>query len=105
MRKWVIGAIVAVAVVTLTGGAIAFAGSDGEGGATGPQEHRAVQAALAATGGGTVGGVERDGESGAVWEVEVQKTDGSLVDVRLDANYRVVVIDGDDESADTNDGD
>jgi len=65
---------------------------------------RAVRAALEATGGGTVSGVERDGEDGAVWEVEVHETDGSVVDVRLDANYRVVVIDGDHETADANDG-
>jgi hypothetical protein len=105
MRKWVIGGIVAVGVVgSLTGGAIAFASNDGEGGASGPQADRAVQAALAATGGGTVGGVERDGESGGVWEVEVHRPDGSVVDVRLDGNYQVVVIDGDNETADTNDG-
>jgi hypothetical protein len=105
VRKWVIGGIVAVAVAgTVTGGAIAFASNDGEGGASGPQADRAVQAALEATGGGTVGGVERDGESGGVWEVEVHKPDGTVVDVRLDENYRVVVIDGDNETADTNDG-
>jgi hypothetical protein len=105
VRKWVIGAIVAVAVVgTVTGGAIAFASNDGEGGASGPQADRAVQAALEATGGGTIGGVERDGESGGVWEVEVSKTDGSIVDVRLDENFHVVVIDGDRETVDTNDG-
>jgi len=104
MRKWVIGGVIAVSVVTLTGGAIAFAGNDGEGGASGPQADRAVRAALEATGGGTAGGVERDGEAGAVWEVEVHETNGSVVDVRLDANYRVVVIDGDQETADANDG-
>ena len=89
---------------TVTGGAIAFASNDGEGGASGPQADRAVQAALEATGGGTVGGVERDGESGGVWEVEVHEPDGTVVDVRLDENYQVVVIDGDNETADTNDG-
>jgi len=105
MRKWVIGGVVAVALAgSLTGGAIAFASNDGEGGASGPQADRVVQAALEATGGGTVGGVERDGESGGVWEVEVHKPDGSVVDVRLDASYQVVVIDGDNETADTNDG-
>jgi Peptidase propeptide and YPEB domain len=100
----VIGGIIAVAVAgTVTGGAIAFASNNGEGGASGPQADRAVQAALESTGGG-VGGVERDGESGGVWEVEVHKPDGMVVDVRLDENYQVVVIDGDNETADTNDG-
>jgi hypothetical protein len=43
--------------------------------------------------------VERDGENGATWEVEVTKTNGKTVDVRLDANYKVVVIEGDGEDA------
>jgi hypothetical protein len=104
MRKWLIGGIIAVVVMTLAGGAVAFTGNDGEGGARGPSADRAVRAALDATGGGTVGGVERDGESGAVWEVEVHETDGSVVDVRLDEHFHVVVIDGDSETADENDG-
>jgi hypothetical protein len=104
VRKWVVGCIIAVTVMTLAGGAVAFAGNDGEGGARGPGADRAVRAALEATGGGTVGGVERDGESGGVWEVEVHEPDGSVVDVRLDGSYRVVVIDGDNETADANDG-
>jgi predicted regulator of Ras-like GTPase activity (Roadblock/LC7/MglB family) len=105
MRKWLIAGIGAVVLAaTVTGGAIAFASNDGEGGVSGPQADRAIQAALEATGGGTGNAVERDGESGGVWEVEVSKTDGSIVDVRLDENFHVVVIDGDRETADTNDG-
>jgi peptidase YpeB-like protein len=105
VRKWLIagtGAVVLAA--TVTGGAIALASNDGEGGVTGPQADRAVQAALEATGGGTANAVERDGENGGVWEVEVRKTDGSIVDVRLDERFHVVVIDGDRETSDTNDG-
>ena len=105
MRKWLIAGVGAVVLAaTVAGGAIAFASNDGEGGVTGPQADRAVQAALEATGGGTANAVERDGESGGVWEVEVRKPDGSIVDVRLDENFRLVVIDGDNETADTNDG-
>ena len=104
MRKWLIAGVGAVVLAaTVAGGAIAFASNDGEGGVTGPQADRAVQAALEATGGGTANAVERDGESGGVWEVEVRKPDGAIVDVRLDENYNVVVIDGDNETADTND--
>jgi hypothetical protein len=43
--------------------------------------------------------VERDGENGATWEVEVTKPNGKTVDVRLDENYQVVVIEGDGEDA------
>ena len=64
------------------------------------QADDATAAALEATGGGTANSVERDSENGATWEVEVTKTDGDTVDVRLDENYEVVVIEGDHEDAD-----
>ena len=41
--------------------------------------------------------MERDSENGATWEVEVTRTDGTTVDVRLDENFRKVVIEGDSE--------
>ena len=55
---------------------------------------RAREAALAIHP-GTANAVERDSEDGATWEVEVTGTDGKTVDVRLDQNYKLVVIDGD----------
>ena len=58
---------------------------------------KATAAALKAAGGGRANAVERDGEKGATYEVEVTKPDGSTVDVRLDANYGVVSIDSDSE--------
>ena len=104
MRK-LIWVVVIGALVALAGGAVAIAGSnDSEGGVTGPQAERAVRAALAATGGGTATAVERDDEAGATWEVEVARPDGGVVDVRLDAGYRLIVIDGDRETTDTDDG-
>jgi hypothetical protein len=42
--------------------------------------------------------VARDSENGATWEVEVTKSDGTTVDVRLDENYKLVVIEGDSEN-------
>ena len=65
--------------------------------AGGPQAERAAAAALDATGGGRANSVEPDSEAGATWEVEVTKRDGSTVDVRLDASYRVVVIEVESE--------
>jgi uncharacterized membrane protein YkoI len=58
-------------------------------------EARLKAAALAETGGGTVGEIERDGEKGATYEVEVTKADGSQVDVRLDDQLKVVAVDAD----------
>jgi hypothetical protein len=93
----------AVAALGAGGAAIAGAtggdsGDDGNEQATGPAAGSATQAALAITGGGTANAVERDGENGATWEVEVTKPDGKTVDVRLDEQYKLVVIEGDNES-------
>jgi uncharacterized membrane protein YkoI len=94
---------------TLLGGALALAlaiggvgvanavGGDDDTQATGPGADKATAAALALTG-GTANAVERDGEDGATWEVEVAKPDGSTVDVRLGAHYERVVIEPDSEA-------
>jgi hypothetical protein len=96
---------VGVVAVAAGGGAYAWAGAgdDGDVNVTGPGADRARQAALAHLGGGTANAVERDSEDGATWEVEVTKSSGSTVDVRLDGNYEVVVVEGDseDENGDT----
>ena len=45
-----------------------------------------------------------DSEDGATWEVEITGTDGKTVDVRLDAHYKVVTVEGDGESRDGGEG-
>ena len=95
------GAAVAAALV---GGGVAVAGGlepgeDGSHDYTQAEAHQAIAAALEATGGGTANAVERDSEAGATWEVEVTKTDGTTVDVRLDEGFGLVVIDGDSEES------
>jgi hypothetical protein len=97
-RKVVIAA--GAAVVLAAGGvgiANAVAGSDGEGGATGPDAQRAEAAALRLIPGGTANAVERDSENGATWEVEVRRPDGSTVDVRLDERFNLVVVEPDSD--------
>jgi hypothetical protein len=93
--------IVSGAVLAIAGGgagaAAALGGGDDEGGATGPDAQRATRSALAITQGGHANAVERDSENGATWEVEVTKTDGTTVDVRLDENYKLVVVEADGE--------
>jgi hypothetical protein len=103
VRRWVIAGIGSVVITAAVGGAIAFASSDSEGGVTGRQADRAIHAALEATRGGTANAVERDSENGGYWEVEVRKPNGALVDVRLNRDYSVLEIEGDNETADTND--
>ena len=92
--------LAAAAALALAGGGAAIvqaSGDDGEGKATGPQAEAASAAALKITRGGEVNAVERDGEQGATWEVEITKTDGETVDVRLDERFELVVVDRDGE--------
>jgi uncharacterized membrane protein YkoI len=101
MRKASKIGISVAALAAAVGGGVAWAGAgdSGEGTVTGPEADRARAAALAHLGGGTANAVERDSEGGGVWEVEVTKPDGNVVDVRLSADYEVVVVDGDSEPA------
>ena len=69
-------------------------GEDAKEQMSGPGADRAREAALAAHP-GSANSVERDGENGATWEVEITGKEGKTVDVRLDENYKVVVIEGD----------
>jgi hypothetical protein len=100
----IVTGVVAVLVLALGGAAIARATGafdDGEGNLSGPQADNAKAGALRITGGGKVNAVERDSEKGATYEVEVTRKDGSTVDVRLDASYKLVVVDGDSEGNDS----
>jgi hypothetical protein len=98
-RKVLVVAGSAMALAAGGAGAALATGSGDEGdqGASGPAAERATAAALRITDGGHANAVERDSENGATWEVEVTKTDGNTVDVRLDQNYKLVVVEGDSE--------
>lgn len=101
IRKALAG-VAALAALGLGGAAYVQAsgsGDDGERSATGPGADKAKAAALKVTKGGEVNSVERDGEKGATWEVEVTRPDGSTVDVRLGASYELVAVDADQEDS------
>ncbi len=94
-----IGAAGVVAVAALTAG-VAQAVSGGEDSVSGAAAKKAGDAALAAVGGGTVGEVERADEDGAgTYEVEVRRTDGSEIEVHVDARFQVVGTASDDDEA------
>lgn len=95
-RNVIVSGGLGVAAAVVASGA-ALITNDDEGDVTGAKANEATAAALKATGGGKANSVELDNENGATWEVEVTKTDGNTVDVRLDENYAVVVIEGDTE--------
>ncbi len=94
-----IAVVAAAGIVALGAGvSVAAAGNDdGDETVTGPEADRATSAALEITKGGTANSVERDSENGATWEVEVTRSDGTTVDVRLDENYQLVVVESDSE--------
>lgn len=101
-KRKLTAAAASIAVATALGGAayVQASADDGERSATGPQAEQATAAALKITKGGEANAVERDGENGATWEVEVTRPDGATVDVRLDSNYGLVVVEADSEDAD-----
>jgi hypothetical protein len=103
-RRWIAGGALALALIGCGAGlAIASAG-DEEQQLTGPALDRATAAALAHTAGGTVVEAEA-GDDGAAYGIEVRLEDGSIVDVALDASFRVVRGAPEDEgSADEEDG-
>jgi uncharacterized membrane protein YkoI len=86
----IIGGVAAAAAI----GAGAFAGiaattgGDDDRPLTGTTRDRAVAAALAHVGGGTVLETEA-GDDGAVYEVEIRRPDGSQVEVQLDRDFQV----------------
>lgn len=96
-RKTLLGGALALTLAIGGVGVANAVGGDDDTQATGPAADKATAAALALIPGGTANAVERDGEDGATWEVEVAKPDGSTVDVRLDASYGKVVIEDDSE--------
>jgi hypothetical protein len=93
--KWIAGAGVA-AVVMFGGVAAAAAGGDDDQELTGSTRDRAVQAALAATGGGTVLETEA-GDDGAAFGVEIRLPDGRQVEVNLDESFKVVGQEADED--------
>lgn len=99
---------IAAASVVVVGGAsagyaIAAGGDDDENEApiTGDALDRASQAALQhVPGTGDRVSETEVGDEESLYEVEVTRSDGSQVDVQLDANFNVVGSEGDDESED-----
>jgi hypothetical protein len=99
----ILAGLAALSALALGGAAIANAtgvvGDDGQQ-LSASEADRAGVAALRAAGGGTV--LESEREDGVI-EVEVRKSDGSVVEVQLDSSYRVLGVGGDEETDDDED--
>ena len=99
--RWIARAGLAVA---MAGGiAAAAAGGDTDQELTGATRDRAVAAALAATGGGTVLETEA-GDDGAAYGVEVRLADGRQVEVNLDESFKVVGQEADEDKPGEDEG-
>jgi hypothetical protein len=66
--------------------------NDSDGSLTGMAAEKAADAALAAVGGGTLLEAEPADDDGGAYEVEIRKPDGSVVEVLIGSDYRVVNI-------------
>jgi uncharacterized membrane protein YkoI len=92
--RWIAAA--GLAVVMVGGIAAAKADGDSDQELTGSTRNRAVAAALAATGGGTVLETEV-GDDNAAFGVEIRLPDGRQVEVNLDKTFKVVGQEADDD--------
>jgi len=92
-------AIALLAAGTGVAAASSGAAGDSDEQLTGVTLDRAVSAALAETGPGTVTDTEV-GDDGAAYGVEILFADGSQVEVNLDADFAVIGQEPDDDSGD-----
>ena len=94
--------IAGIALVVLAAGGIGIAygvGGESEEQVTGPNAEKAKAAALEQVGGGTVLEVEKqDGDGDGVYEVEVERPDGSQVEVHVSGQFDSVGTAADDDS-------
>ena len=97
--RWIAAAGLAVAVAAPT----AAASGDSDDELTGSTRDRAVAAALAATGGGTVLETEV-GDDNAAYGVEVRLPDGRQVEVNLDRSFKVIGQEADEDKPGEDEG-
>ena len=98
-RKLVVSGAVVVALGVGGVGLAQAVGGDSDEQATGPDADRAKAAAVKLVGGGNAVGVERDDDGGGAWEVEVEKRDGSVVEVDLTGDLKQAGVQRDDDGA------
>jgi hypothetical protein len=98
--KVLIGSVIAAGLVASAVGVGIAAGADDGSDAPlgGDALDRATAAALAHTGGGEVIETET-GDGGAAYGVEIREEDGTVVEISLDADFRVIGSESDDDGA------
>jgi hypothetical protein len=99
--KVVIGAVAALVVAGVATGVSASSGDD-DTPLVGDDLDRASQAAIAHVGEGTVVDSE-SGDGPEAYEIEVERTDGSVVEVSLDDRFNVIGSEADDDASEASD--
>lgn len=80
-------------------GGVAWATSGGDGAPlSGDAKTKAVEAALAHVGSGTVVETDTGDDGAAAYSVEIRRADGSTVEVSLDKSFSVIGQESDDDS-------
>ena len=106
---FIVASVAAVALLLIGGtAAVAMQSDDAdsqEERVTGAAADQARAAGLKRAGGGSVVEMERDPEGQRVYKVEVQKPDGSTVDVNLNGSFEVVAEPEDNEADDASERD
>ena len=100
-------AIAGVSVLVIAAGGVGIAqavGGDSDENVTGPQADRAKAVALEAVPGGKVTEVEREDEGRVGWEVEVERPDGTQVEVHVTDTFELRDTNADDDGAGDVDG-
>lgn len=97
--KWLLGGALAAGVIVAGAGMVgAAARTDTEAALRGTALQRASAAALAHTGGGTV--IETElGDAGAAYGVEIRLDTGGVVEVSLDAQFKVIGQEADEDGS------
>ena len=94
-RKKIIGTAVVAVVLAAGGGGLASAAGGGEKdsgqevAATGPDADRAAKAAVDSVGGGSVALITQENDGTVAFDVEVTKTDGTVVAVQVAKDFTV----------------
>ena len=102
-RKLIVAVVAVLAVLGAGSGVVLASASDDDKPLKGEALDQASSAALEHVGGGTV--VETEvGDDGSAYGVEVRKDDGSVVEVNLDENFKVIGAEPDDDGPNDSDG-
>lgn len=102
-RRLLVAVVAVAAAIGIGTGVVLAAGGDDDRPLQGADRDRATQAALDHVGGGTV--IETEvGDDGAAYGVEIEKADGSVVEVNLDEDFQVIGTEPDDDTEGEDDG-